>query len=87
MKRIVIPVKIIWLSAVVEGYKGAVSKKGKLTGEVAIRGYAGMLLDLISPWRKTPQGVLAHRQAFVEKIEKKLSDLEVELSKPKRTKN
>jgi len=78
MKRVFILVKIAWLYLLIENYKSAHSKNGKLTGEVAIRGYLGILLDLISPWRRTPQGVLTHRQAFVEKRTKKLNDLKAE---------
>jgi len=84
MKRVLILVRIAWLHLYVENYKTALSKNGKLTNEVAIRGYLGILLDLIFPWRKTPQGVLAHRQAFVEKKLKKLSGLKAENERLKR---
>jgi hypothetical protein len=86
MKRVFILVKIAWLHFLIDTYKTALSKNGKLTGEVGIRGYLGLLLNLIFPWRRTPQGVLAHRQAFVEKRTKKLNDLKAENERLKRNK-
>ena len=87
MKRFIMTHKIIGIAFAMNFYKGAWTKKGTPTADLFLMGYVGMVLERIFPWRRNPQSVIAHRQAWLEKKQRRLDELNAELKKPKRTRD
>jgi hypothetical protein len=79
--------KIFCIIVYMEQCKGLWFKNGKLRADLFLGGYVGMVLDLIFPWRRNPQSVIAHRQAWLEKKQRRLDELDAELKKLKRTRD
>lgn len=87
MKRFIMSLKTMGIAFAMSFYKGAWTKKGKPTADLVVQGYAGMVLELIFPWRRNPQSVIAHKQAWLEKKQRRLDELNAEINKPKRTRD
>ena len=88
MKRFIMFLKLTGIILAMSFYKGTWTKKnGTLTGDLFLQGKVGMVLELIFPWRRNPQSVIAHRQAWLEKKQRRSDELVAELDKPKRTRD
>ena len=81
MKRFIMSLKTMGIAFAMSFYKGAWTKKGKPTADLVVQGYAGMVLELIFPWRRNPQSVIAHKQAWLEKKQRRLDELDAEFEK------
>ena len=81
MKRFIIYLKFIGISFAMSLCKEVWSKNGTLRGDLFLGGYVGMVLELIFPWRRNRQSVIAHRQAWLEKKQRRLDELDAEFEK------